>query len=388
VINYDLPRNPEDYIHRVGRTARAWAEGNSLCFLTAENRELWQRILRLMGSSQATITNKPSRFGDMTPKPVSPHRGQGPGGAPRSFASKPGGRPNFPGNKFRPGGGFQKNRKPRSQGYPPGGFQSEEFQTKESGSGSHRAEGYRPAGHRPEGQSFTRPWLKDRKPKGPWPRSNRPNDRRPPMGQTSGSSARGPWQKIRSAEGRGPENRPFQPSESTQRFEGKPEHPHDRPRVEGDFRKKHRHPEGRHQKRSEEHQRRTQAVPGPTSAPSHENAGQAPHRPASTEGSGQPEKNWNKPGAAEGHASLGFRERPGKKFGGVRWGDKKPNSFPKRHEGGNPSGFQKDDRYQARGVKPSFNSHRPSRPFGKPGQPNGGFHPEGGHFKPKRNKER
>jgi superfamily II DNA/RNA helicase len=388
VINYDLPRNPEDYIHRVGRTARAGAEGNSLCFLTAENRELWQRILRLMGSSQATITNKPSRFGDMTPKPVSPHRGQGPGGAPRSFASKPGGRPNFPGNKFRPGGGFQKNRKPRSQGYPPGGFQSEEFQTKESGSGSHRAEGYRPAGHRPEGQSFTRPWLKDRKPKGPWPRSNRPNDRRPPMGQTSGSSARGPWQKIRSAEGRGPENRPFQPSESTQRFEGKPEHPHDRPRVEGDFRKKHRHPEGRHQKRSEEHQRRTQAVPGPTSAPSHENAGQAPHRPASTEGSGQPEKNWNKPGAAEGHASLGFRERPGKKFGGVRWGDKKPNSFPKRHEGGNPSGFQKDDRYQARGVKPSFNSHRPSRPFGKPGQPNGGFHPEGGHFKPKRNKER
>jgi ATP-dependent RNA helicase RhlB len=30
VINYDLPQDPEDYVHRIGRTARAGASGNAL----------------------------------------------------------------------------------------------------------------------------------------------------------------------------------------------------------------------------------------------------------------------------------------------------------------------------------------------------------------------
>ena len=80
VINYDLPRNPEDYIHRVGRTARAGAEGSSLCFLTQEDKDLWNRILRLMGPSKATIENKPSMFGDFTPKPSAQPQRQHQGG--------------------------------------------------------------------------------------------------------------------------------------------------------------------------------------------------------------------------------------------------------------------------------------------------------------------
>ena len=68
VINYDLPRNPEDYIHRVGRTARAGAEGASLCLLTPEDRGLWERILRLIKAPRESIQNKPSRSGDLTPK--------------------------------------------------------------------------------------------------------------------------------------------------------------------------------------------------------------------------------------------------------------------------------------------------------------------------------
>jgi ATP-dependent RNA helicase RhlB len=31
VINYDLPQDPEDYVHRIGRTARAGAEGKAIC---------------------------------------------------------------------------------------------------------------------------------------------------------------------------------------------------------------------------------------------------------------------------------------------------------------------------------------------------------------------
>ena len=72
VINYDLPRNPEDYIHRVGRTARAGAEGSSLCLLTPEDRGQWAAILRLIGSTQLSVVNKPSRFGDFTPKAAQP----------------------------------------------------------------------------------------------------------------------------------------------------------------------------------------------------------------------------------------------------------------------------------------------------------------------------
>jgi ATP-dependent RNA helicase RhlB len=32
VVNYDLPQDPEDYVHRIGRTARAGAKGKSISF--------------------------------------------------------------------------------------------------------------------------------------------------------------------------------------------------------------------------------------------------------------------------------------------------------------------------------------------------------------------
>lgn len=39
VVNFDLPRSPEDYIHRIGRTARAGETGIAISFITAENRD-------------------------------------------------------------------------------------------------------------------------------------------------------------------------------------------------------------------------------------------------------------------------------------------------------------------------------------------------------------
>jgi superfamily II DNA/RNA helicase len=48
VINYDLPQVPEDYIHRIGRTARAGARGNALALLTPEDKGQWRIISRLM----------------------------------------------------------------------------------------------------------------------------------------------------------------------------------------------------------------------------------------------------------------------------------------------------------------------------------------------------
>ena len=44
VINYDIPENPEDYVHRIGRTARAGKEGRAITFVTKEEQHLVKAI--------------------------------------------------------------------------------------------------------------------------------------------------------------------------------------------------------------------------------------------------------------------------------------------------------------------------------------------------------
>ena len=44
VINYDLPRSPADYIHRIGRTARAGKNGEAISFVTHENIDHFKLI--------------------------------------------------------------------------------------------------------------------------------------------------------------------------------------------------------------------------------------------------------------------------------------------------------------------------------------------------------
>jgi ATP-dependent RNA helicase RhlE len=47
VINYDLPEVPEQYVHRIGRTARAGAEGKAVAFCSHDERGLLRDIERL-----------------------------------------------------------------------------------------------------------------------------------------------------------------------------------------------------------------------------------------------------------------------------------------------------------------------------------------------------
>ena len=49
VVNFEIPRNSKDYIHRVGRTARAGRSGQSVTFVTQYDVELFQRIEELIG---------------------------------------------------------------------------------------------------------------------------------------------------------------------------------------------------------------------------------------------------------------------------------------------------------------------------------------------------
>lgn len=48
VINYNLPQCPEDYIHRIGRTARAGAEGEALCIVSPDENAKWNAITRML----------------------------------------------------------------------------------------------------------------------------------------------------------------------------------------------------------------------------------------------------------------------------------------------------------------------------------------------------
>ena len=51
VINYHLPQVPEDFIHRIGRTARAGSEGCALTFITPNDMQMWDGIQRLTNSN-------------------------------------------------------------------------------------------------------------------------------------------------------------------------------------------------------------------------------------------------------------------------------------------------------------------------------------------------
>ena len=53
VVNYDLPQCPEDYIHRIGRTGRAGAQGFAVSLVTGQDGGKWRGISKLMSTHGA-----------------------------------------------------------------------------------------------------------------------------------------------------------------------------------------------------------------------------------------------------------------------------------------------------------------------------------------------
>lgn len=103
VINYELPEVPENYVHRIGRTARAGREGEAIAFCSAEEVDLLNQIERLMKIEVPVA-------GGTKPAAVSaakPRRRGGGGGGQRFHGAKPA---NGPGHG-KPSG--QKRRRPR-----------------------------------------------------------------------------------------------------------------------------------------------------------------------------------------------------------------------------------------------------------------------------------
>jgi ATP-dependent RNA helicase RhlE len=95
VLNYDLPTNPEDYVHRIGRTARAGAGGHAISFVTPEQRGEVRGIERLI---RKTLTF--SKLPDLPPPRPNPPRSY-PGGPVQHQLARPLQRPEEAGNRQR-----------------------------------------------------------------------------------------------------------------------------------------------------------------------------------------------------------------------------------------------------------------------------------------------
>lgn len=120
VINFDLPMEPENYVHRIGRTARAGADGIALTFCDGEERSLLRGIEKIIMQNIPVVENHPYRL-NMAGLPVADSRAKG-----RSSSARPGRPQRESGLQNRPVGrgaasaeGGQGPRRP-TRGGPPG----------------------------------------------------------------------------------------------------------------------------------------------------------------------------------------------------------------------------------------------------------------------------
>jgi ATP-dependent RNA helicase RhlE len=71
VINLDVPHEPESYVHRIGRTARAGAAGIALSFCSADERGDLRAIEKLTGARIEVVANHPYAPGGASPSAAS-----------------------------------------------------------------------------------------------------------------------------------------------------------------------------------------------------------------------------------------------------------------------------------------------------------------------------
>ena len=82
VINYDLPNEPESYVHRIGRTGRAGADGKAYSFCAADERNILRSIERLTRTKVGIMEHKyHSEIAKMAvgaaAEPAAPNRSRG-----------------------------------------------------------------------------------------------------------------------------------------------------------------------------------------------------------------------------------------------------------------------------------------------------------------------
>jgi superfamily II DNA/RNA helicase len=119
VINFDLPNNVEDYVHRIGRTGRASAKGVALSFVTPREMQFVRRIEQYTGQKMG-----PSLLPELESKSAEREGGRRPGGGGGGgrFSQRP--RPGSGGGRWGGNGGggrsgrfsSQERSEPRAEG--------------------------------------------------------------------------------------------------------------------------------------------------------------------------------------------------------------------------------------------------------------------------------
>ncbi|MEM1331543.1 MAG: DEAD/DEAH box helicase [Planctomycetota bacterium] len=122
VVNFDLPEEPESYVHRIGRTGRAGATGQAISFCSRDEHGLLLGIERLTGK-KIEVESAPDELG--IPDHPMPHRGQ-PSGTSRGKTGR------------RPSGKHGKRRaaRPSSPSSSPGSARSSDDRSAQRGGGS------------------------------------------------------------------------------------------------------------------------------------------------------------------------------------------------------------------------------------------------------------
>ena len=80
VVNFDVPHNPEDYVHRIGRTARAEAEGDALTLVSPDEEEFIQAIEKEIRQKIKRVTLPDFNYRQSSYRPPSPGGHHRPGG--------------------------------------------------------------------------------------------------------------------------------------------------------------------------------------------------------------------------------------------------------------------------------------------------------------------
>ena len=119
VVNYDVPPNEEDYVHRIGRTARANRDGEGITLVNPDDQQRFGRIERLIERSVDKL-DLPGKVG------------KGPGYNPK-------------GGRRRVGGGHRGGKGPRNRHHQ--GKGNNHRKPKRKGGNRHHGKGPKPSGH-------------------------------------------------------------------------------------------------------------------------------------------------------------------------------------------------------------------------------------------------
>jgi ATP-dependent RNA helicase RhlE len=87
VVNYDLPRSPADYTHRIGRTGRAGASGLAVSFITPDAEQHF-RLIEKRQNVRVPRERLPGFEPTVAAKPLPPGANDGTGGIKGKRKSK------------------------------------------------------------------------------------------------------------------------------------------------------------------------------------------------------------------------------------------------------------------------------------------------------------